>query len=187
MADPGQISQVINNLIINAYQAMPAGGTVMVGAENITLKPGNRSPLPDGNYIKIFVEDEGMGIPREALSKIFDPFFSTKRGGSGLGLAISYSIVNNHGGHILAESGKEKGTRFSIFLPTTSMKFIEKPSPQQITSPGSGRILVMDDEELVADITCRTLKHFGYQAEHVPDGEAAIKSYIQGQRGRTCP
>ena len=181
MADPGQISQVINNLIINAYQAMPAGGTVMVGAENITLKPGNRSPLPDGNYIKIFVEDEGMGIPREALSKIFDPFFSTKSGGSGLGLAISYSIVNNHGGHILAESGKEKGTRFSIFLPATSMKFIEKNSPRQIPSPGSGRILVMDDEELVADITCRTLKHFGYQAEHVPDGEAAIKSYIKAR------
>ena len=181
MVDPGQLSQVINNLIINADQAMPEGGRIMVGAENIVLKTGEKPPLSEGNYIKIFVDDEGMGIPGETLSKIFDPFFSTKSDGSGLGLAISYSIVNNHGGHIIAKSRDEKGTSFSIFLPATRIKLIEKDSPRQICSPGAGRILVMDDEELVTGITCRTLTHFGYQAEHVPDGESAIKYYIKAR------
>ena len=181
MVDSGQLSQVINNLIINADQAMPGGGTITVGAENTRLKANQEPPLTGGNYIKIFVDDEGMGIPREALSKIFDPFFSTKSGGSGLGLAISYSIVNNHEGHIIAEPRVGRGTRFSIFLPATRIKLIEKDSPRQIFSPGSGRILVMDDETLVAKITCRTLKHFGYRADHVPDGEGAIEAYIKAR------
>jgi len=181
MADPGQISQVINNLIINADQAMPEGGIIVVGAENIVLRSNEKPPLSEGNYIKIFVDDEGMGIPGEALSKIFDPFFSTKSDGSGLGLAISYSIVNNHGGHIIAKSRDAKGTRFSIFLPATKIKLIEKDPPRRISSTGSGRILVMDDEPLVARITCRLLKQFGYQAEDVPDGDAAIESYVKAR------
>jgi PAS domain S-box-containing protein len=181
MVDAGQLRQVINNLTINADQAMPEGGTIAVSAENITLTAGERSPLPGGNYIKISVADEGMGLRGETLSKIFDPFFSTKIGGSGLGLAISYSIVKNHGGHIIAEPKDGPGTKFSVFLPATGLKLREKDSPRQPPSPTGGRILVMDDEPLVARVTCRILKQFGYQADHVPDGEATIEAYTKAR------
>jgi len=181
MVDAGQLRQVINNLTINADQAMPDGGTIAVGAENITLTAGERSPLPGGNYIKISIEDEGLGLQEETLSKIFDPFFSTKSGGSGLGLAISYSIVKNHGGHIIAEPNDGAGTKFSVFLPATGLELREIDSRPQSPSPGSGRILVMDDEPLVARVTCRVLQQFGYQVDHVLDGEATIESYIKAR------
>ena len=99
-ADPGQISQVFQNLLINALQAMPTGGTIKVQGENLAVKAGSDLPLAPGRYIKISVEDQGVGLPADYLTKIFDPYFTTKQKGSGLGLTTAYAIVKNHQGHI---------------------------------------------------------------------------------------
>ena len=112
--DVGQISQVINNLVINAVQAMPDGGTIEVKAENAVVGLPDELPLAPGEYIRISVHDQGIGIPQENLSKIFDPYFTTKKKGSGLGLAISYSISTRHGGYIAAESVTGKGSAFHV-------------------------------------------------------------------------
>jgi len=181
LVDSGQLRQVINNLTINADQAMPDGGKIAVGAENIILTAGEISPLLGGEYIKISIADEGMGLQGETLSKIFDPFFSTKIGGSGLGLSISYSIVKNHGGHISAEPNNGTGTIFSVFLPATREKTQKTVSRAQSLHPGSDRILLMDDDPLVARVTCRVLEQLGYQVDHALEGETAIEAYIQAK------
>jgi len=117
--DEGQISQVIQNLIINADHAMPEGGTITISSENAVVAEPSPLPLKPGNYVKISIRDHGVGISREQLSKIFDPNFTTKEQGSGLGLATSYSIIKQHGGHIFAESEIRKGTTFVIYLPAS--------------------------------------------------------------------
>jgi two-component system, cell cycle sensor histidine kinase and response regulator CckA len=116
-ADESQISQVIHNLIINADHAMPKGGTITISCENVVVAAPSKLPLRQGNYVRINVRDHGVGIPREHLSKIFDPYFTTKQKGSGLGLAMAYAIISQHDGHILAESESGKGTTFIIYLP----------------------------------------------------------------------
>jgi PAS domain S-box-containing protein len=115
--DPGQISQVFQNLLLNACQAMPEGGMVKISACNEVLPPGNGMMLMPGNYIKITVEDEGIGIPEENLTKVFDPYFTTKKHGSGLGLASSYYIIKNHEGYIGVSSEAGSGSTFYIYLP----------------------------------------------------------------------
>jgi PAS domain S-box-containing protein len=116
--DEGQLSQVIHNLVINAVQAMPDGGKIYVSGENIELGVEATVPLPGGKYVKVVFEDTGSGIPEGFLSKIFDPYFTTKEKGSGLGLATSYSIIKKHGGYIGVESTPAKGTTFYIYLPS---------------------------------------------------------------------
>jgi two-component system cell cycle sensor histidine kinase/response regulator CckA len=120
-ADEGQISQVITNIVLNAQQAMPAGGTIEVSAENIHMSKeqslGKNIPVKEGNYIKISITDRGSGILAENLEKIFDPYFTTKAKGSGLGLATSHSIVHKHDGYISVESAVGKGSTFYIYLP----------------------------------------------------------------------
>ena len=115
--DESQISQVIHNLIINADHAMPKGGTITISCENVVVAAQSKLPLRQGNYVRINVRDHGVGIPREHLSKIFDPYFTTKQKGSGLGLAMAYAIISQHSGHILAESESGKGTTFIVYLP----------------------------------------------------------------------
>jgi signal transduction histidine kinase len=115
--DEGQISQVIQNLIVNADHAMPKGGTITISSENAVVAEPSPLPLRPGHYVKISVRDHGVGISREHLSKIFDPYFTTTEQGSGLGLATSYSIIKQHGGHIFAESEIGKGATFIIYLP----------------------------------------------------------------------
>ncbi len=117
--DGSQISQVIHNLLINADQAMPKGGTITIKAENINVGPHDLYPLKKGRYVKITVEDEGIGIPPQNLKKIFDPYFTTKEMGSGLGLAVTYSVVKKHGGYIDVDSTPGRGSRFSLYLPVT--------------------------------------------------------------------
>jgi len=159
-ADEYQISQVINNLIINAKQAMPGGGVINVKAKNITLLPNQISSLKEGRHIEISVEDHGIGIPEDNISKIFDPYFTTKQEGSGLGLATAYSIIKKHDGHITAESKLGIGTTFHIYLPAS-----EKTAPtKEITkSPaairGMGNILVMDDDETIRLVIGHILPH----------------------------
>jgi signal transduction histidine kinase/CheY-like chemotaxis protein len=172
--DEGQISQVINNLIINADQSMPNGGTIKVEAENIDIGPGDGLPLQNGEYIKIAIRDTGSGIPAADLPKIFDPYFSTKEQGKGLGLASCYSIVNSHDGLIAVDSQEGAGTTFFIYLPASDLK-PEKPTAEPTTAAtGTGRILVMDDETQIRRLLGKMLDYLGYEVETVADGEAAI-------------
>lgn len=177
--DKGQISQVIHHLIINAQQAMPQGGIIRLKAENIAVGKGHYLPLNEGKYIKISLEDEGIGIPQEHLSKIFDPYFTTKQEGSGIGLATAYSIIKNHEGYITAESKLGVGTTFHIYLPASEEKIQLIKDTLTVSPVGSGRgnILVMDDDEIVRIVVDRMLGQCGYEAEFAEDGKEAIELY----------
>ena len=175
--DEVQISQVFNNLIINAVQAMPEGGTIEVRAENIVLGTEVVLPLNAGNYIKISIKDQGVGIPKKHLPKIFDPYFTTKQKGSGLGLTSSYSIIKKHEGHITVESELGAGTTFHIYLPARPGKIVQKKEAEPGVPFVSGRILVMDDDEILRDAISRILVHFGNEVEDAGDGTEAIEKY----------
>ncbi len=175
--DEGQISQVIQNIVINANQAMPNGGAIKICAKNIEVYRETGLPLNPGKYISIIIEDEGSGIPPGILHKIFDPFFTTKQNGSGLGLATAYSIIQKHDGHITADSNLGKGSKFNIYLPASNNKVVRKKKTERIEFSGSGKILLMDDEIFVRETTSDMLSYLGFTVESVPDGEQAIASY----------
>ena len=176
-ADPGQISQVFQNLVINAIQAMPAGGTIKVRGENLEVGRQSDLPLRAGKYVKIAVQDQGIGIPPDYLPKIFDPYFTTKQAGSGLGLATVYSIVKNHGGHIAVESRLGVGTTFQVYLPAVTRQIKQPPEENRQVLSGQGKILVMDDEAIVRDLLARMLDHLGYQATLAQDGAEALELF----------
>jgi PAS domain S-box-containing protein len=180
-ADPGQTSQVFQNLIINAIQAMPAGGTIKVRGENLMAEAKSDFSLTPGRYIKISIEDQGVGIPANFLPKIFDPYFTTKQTGSGLGLATAYSIVKNHHGHISVESELGVGTTFHVYLPAADRQMVEPPEKAGRVLAGLGNILVMDDEEMVRHILDKMLGHLGYKAKVARDGEEAIELFTAAQ------
>ncbi len=175
--DEGQISQVINNIMINAEQALPEGGVIKVWAENITVSAQTKVPLSKGKYLKIAIKDQGQGITVENLKKIFDPFFTTKSEGSGLGLAIAYSTMKRHGGYILAESQVGVGTTFYIYLPAPDKEILAEREIEKRLYIGHGRILLMDDDQDLRDIAGLMLDHLGYEAEFAVDGAEAIKVY----------
>lgn len=181
--DEGQMGQVIHNLILNADQAMPGGGMIRVKAENETLREDSDLPLPAGRFVKITIEDHGIGIPAEHLQKIFDPFFTTKRKGSGLGLAVCHSIVVKHNGYISAQSRLREGSRFHIYLPalppeTSPAKRIEKEM-----NLGKKKLLVMDDEEIVRFVVSEMLAHLGCEAVTAVDGREAVRLFRQAIEG----
>ena len=175
--DPVQISQVIQNLVINASQAMPEGGVVRIYVVVVDVNENYPLPLIPGKYIKISIVDNGIGIPEEHLGRIFDPFFTTKEKGSGLGLSVCYRIVKNHNGHIEVESEEGKGTAVHVYLPLEEGKPTE--SRKEGISPGMvrGRVLVMDDEELVRDLVKRGLEKNGISVDVASDGEEAVQNY----------
>jgi len=175
--DRGLISQVINNLVINADQAMPDGGTINIICENITLDEDSELPLNQGVYIKISIVDNGTGIPDDIKKNIFDPFFTTKPNGSGLGLSSTYSIVKNHQGFIQVDSSMDSGTRFDIYLPTSDKVIKKVISKDKTDIKGSGNVLVVDDEKPIRNISKIILKGFGYKVETAKDGETAKKIY----------
>ena len=146
-ADEVQITQVIYNLLINADQAMPNGGIITIGAENVIVEEGSDLPLSEGKYVKLTITDQGIGIPSQYLDKIFDPYFTTKQKGSGLGLASAYSVIKNHSGHIKVESQLGVGTTFELFLPAIEAKILGAHEEPVTPIIGQGRILVMDDDE----------------------------------------
>jgi CheY-like chemotaxis protein len=172
--DSNQIGQVVDNIIINAKQAMPSGGTIEVVAANIIMGQQQHAMLHAGNYVRISIKDCGIGMPKEILPRIFDPFFTTKSAGHGLGLATSYSIVKRHGGCIDVSSEPGKGSTFSIFLPvaTGSGVFYENTLPTIFRS--SGTFLVMDDEEVMREIASAMLASFGYTPICTVNGYEAI-------------
>ncbi|MFH1374391.1 MAG: PAS domain S-box protein [bacterium] len=175
--DAGQISQVIHNLVLNANQAMPHGGTIKVTCSNTKLEDGDSLPLAAGDYILITVADEGVGIPGEHLAKIFDPYFTTKPGGSGLGLATSYSIIKKHGGHLQVASTTDKGTVFTIHIPATDDTVRIGTRTKEALTAGTGRILMMDDEDIIRDLMGKVLRNCGYIVDTVTNGEDALKLY----------
>ena len=177
--DEGQMSQVVNNLIINAGHAMPDGGIITVRAENVMIGCDTTLPLQKGRYIWISIQDKGIGIPEEHLPKIFDPYFTTKEKGSGLGLATVYSIIQNHDGYIGVESTVGDGTVFHLYLPANGTGVLTESVVEDERKPrsGSGRILVMDDDEAIRELACEILDNLGYQAEVCSDGMDAIRLY----------
>ena len=179
-ADEHQLNQVFSNILINARQAMPEGGTIGITAENRPLDGTGGPPLPEGNYVAITIRDEGIGIPEKIINRIFDPFFTTKQQGSGLGLATSYSIVKRHGGHIEASSSPSEGTTFMVVLPAsgrTASFTGAAPAEDGALLKGSGRILVMDDDQSIRELTIAVLRAAGYEVIAVPDGTEAVELY----------
>ena len=175
--DEGQMTQTIGHIIINAHQAMSEGGTILIKAEN-SIVGISEDNLPVGKYIKISITDEGKGIPDEYLSKIFDPYFTTKQKGSGLGLAVCYSVIKNHKGHIKVESTLGVGTTFHIYIPVFEGHQYDRKSVEEGTfSASGGKILVMDDEDTIRDMMDDILSSYGYVVDFARNGEEAIALY----------
>ncbi|MBA7614029.1 Sensor histidine kinase RcsC [subsurface metagenome] len=192
--DEGQISQVINNLVINADQSMPEGGRITIYAENVTVEPeestdsagGNNQPglnlpLQKGNYIKVVIQDHGKGIPEEDQARIFDPYFTKKEGGSGLGLASAYSIVKRHEGHISVKSEVGIGTAFTVYLPAAEGNLPSKKSSEAQKVSMKGKALVMDDEEPVRSVLSEMLGSIGYKISLAEDGAEAVELYSKAK------
>ena len=176
--DEGQISQIINNLVINADQAMASGGTVKMTAENVVIRAEHGLPLKDGGYVKISIQDHGIGIPEADLPKIFDPFFTTKQQGNGLGLATCYSIIQKHNGHIAVDSQLGVGTAFHIYLPAFPEEIVKEKDEARVEAIiGEGGVLVMDDEQHIRDLVSDMLQRIGYEVTTATDGAEAIELY----------
>ena len=179
--DLDQIGQVVHNLVLNALQAMPRGGIVDVSLANEELAedaPLAMTGLAPGRYVRLTVQDQGHGIPPDKLDRIFDPYFTTKEFGSGLGLAITYSIVHAHGGAITVESPPGRGARFTILLPASERPVVQEPvQPATVVRRQGGRVLLMDDDEMVAEVAQEMLQSLGYLTETAPSGETAIERF----------
>ncbi|MEA3544278.1 MAG: PAS domain S-box protein [Thermodesulfobacteriota bacterium] len=185
--DSGQISQVIQNIIINADHAMPEGGTIEINCVNIE-DPVAEALLSvhEGRFVRISIRDTGIGIPREIIDKIFDPYFSTKQHGSGLGLAICHSIINKHDGYLTVDSVPGKGTTFTFYLPavfSVASSTIENTKISHAVR--SSRIMIMDDEEMLLTLAESQLEALGHEAVLVTDGEQAINKYQELQDSGT--
>jgi PAS domain S-box-containing protein len=182
-ADENQIGQVIDNIVINAFQAMPSGGTIKISACNIPEGAALPALLKAGKFVRISIQDQGTGIPQEIISRIFDPFFTTKPKGSGLGLATAYSIVRKHEGCITVASEQDKGALFQVYLPVGTVEAPgETPVPGTVRH-GTGKILIMDDEEFVRKVACKMLGNIGYTVEPAVHGMDAIDLFTASFQG----
>lgn len=178
--DTAQIHQVLNNLLINAVQAMPRGGNVRIAASNTHHAPGS---LSHGRYVRVTVADDGIGIPSENLGRVFDPYFSTKSRGSGLGLATAFSIVKRHEGEITVESTPGEGTTFHVYLPSAVSSAPRSKDEVRNEDAGRGRVLVMDDEAGVRRVAAHLLEQLGYSVELARHGAEALELYRQARLG----
>jgi PAS domain S-box-containing protein len=177
-ADEGQIGQVIQNIVLNADQAMPVGGTIVITAKNVQA---SKKKIPqiseEDKYVEISIKDNGIGISKESITKIFDPYFTTKVKGSGLGLATCYSIIKNHRGVINVSSKVGRGTTFYIYLPAIEPEKEDRQSSELSPFARKGKILVMDDEELIRDLAGEMIEALGHKVELAEHGEEAIRKY----------
>ncbi len=177
-ADSGQVSQVIQNIVLNADQAMPSGGVVRITARNLRASDENFHPaLAPRDCVVIEVRDTGVGIPAQNLEKIFDPYFTTKEKGSGLGLATSYSIIKNHDGRIDVSSTVGEGSTFAIYLPAAKKASVAKAMQPALSSGRHVRVLVMDDEEVVRKVAGELIRVLGHDAEFAANGEEAVTKF----------
>jgi PAS domain S-box-containing protein len=183
--DAGQIEQVVNALMLNAREAMPHGGTVRIQARNVDVQEGSSLLLSAGRYVKIAITDRGCGIPEDFRTRIFDPYFTTKAAASGLGLAISYSIIKKHGGMLQLEKTTPEGATFTFYLPAT-----DAAAAPHVNGEVNGRsfrfnhqrVLIMDDEAAIRELTSQLLGTLGYDVTAVPDGMEAIRIYERAMR-----
>jgi CheY-like chemotaxis protein len=176
--EPGQMGQVLHNILLNARQAMPEGGIIEVQAENIAIGDAGSGARADAR-VRISIRDYGWGIPASILPSIFDPYFSTKPGASGLGLASAYAIVAKHGGNLSVESTPGRGSVFTIDLPASAMPAPQESPPAEVpvarrVQPCGARLLVMDDEESLRNLLEAILSSLGYIVNLARDGAEAI-------------
>ncbi len=182
-ADAGQITQVMQNLILNAEQAVDSNGIIKLSGKNVMVDHQiDLIPLVAGSYVKISIQDSGCGISVDNLSKIFDPFYTTKQTGSGLGLATAFSVVKNHDGYIAAESEPGRGSVFTVYLPAcekfeTQLPLLPKPE----SFIHQGRVLVMDDEQFIRELAAEIIVKIGYEVECAVDGNEAVQRYRDAQ------
>jgi len=174
--DSGQIGHALHNILLNARQAMPEGGIIDVRAENVEVD-GDSLPLRAGKYVMISIQDHGCGIAADLVPRIFDPYFTTKQSGSGLGLAMVHSIIAKHEGYIAVQSTLGVGTTFSVYLPACEAAQPAESVIGQQLQAGSGRILVMDDEEALLIVLAQMLGRLGYEIECARSGDEAIELY----------
>jgi len=179
LMDHSQLEQVLLNLLVNAGQAMPHGGQLLLRAENADLadEKGSLLGVPPGLYVKLLVTDTGSGMDAKTMGRIFEPFFTTKGAGegTGLGLASVYGIIKNHAGFIGVESEKGKGTTFTLLLPATERQVAEDKTPMAVLQHGTGTILVVDDEAQIVKFCARLLQKFGYEVLVAPGGRQAVE------------
>jgi PAS domain S-box-containing protein len=180
-ADEGQIGQVIQNVVLNAEQAMPGGGLIQVRAENVTIAEQDPLPLEPGNHVKISIIDQGIGIPEEHLKKVFDPFFTTKQKGSGLGLSSSFSIVKRHNGALQVESRLGGGTKIHIYLPALPEAGAKRDATRDASYRGKERVLLIDDDDTLRRSIGQALSRLGYQVECAEDGKEGIRIYEEAR------
>lgn len=184
--DPGQIHQLVTNLVMNAKDFMPEGGIIEIGTANLEVAPGEVPSLRPGRYVKLSIKDHGVGIAAKDLPKVFDPYFSTKERGAqkgmGLGLTIAYAIIKRHDGHISIQSTPGMGTEIQVYLPASPEKPPEVPKPSESRLPSvKGRILYMDDDDMVRNLTWEMLSYIGYEVQVARDGAEAIQRYQEAQ------
>ncbi len=179
--DQGQIGQVVQNLVLNAVQAMPEGGIVRIAMQNEYLEADAVRVVKPGNYLRLTIADAGLGIRPEDLSRIFDPYFTTKKTGNGLGLATVYSIIRKHEGHVEVESEMGRGTTFRIWLPAAAEIHPVGRQEAPVSEPVSGRVLFMDDEEAICEMAHVLLGRLGYEVVTVTDGEAVLQAYVEAR------
>ncbi len=189
--DAGQISQVFQNLVVNADQAMPDGGNLRISCANVTVMPTDSGKLVPGDYVRVDISDEGHGIAEEDLKRVFDPYFTTRdmdsAKGSGLGLAIVHSIVRKHGGGIDVTSAIGIGTTFTVYLPARRGGVDTVPALPTEVAHHSGLALVMDDEDMVREVAATMLQHLGYEALLAADGDQAVEMYRHGLKNNRRP
>lgn len=179
LIDPNQMSQAINNLLINSIHAMKNSGTIMIRASNVEKMPPE-IPLKTGEYIELIISDTGCGIPAKNINKIFDPFFTTKSEGTGLGLTSTFSIIKRHRGFITVESTENTGTTFRVYLKSTEKPVPDGDKRQAVAlKQGNGSILIMDDESYILEILVKMLKHQGYAVDCAGNGEEAVRFYTE--------
>jgi PAS domain S-box-containing protein len=184
-ADEGQIGQVIQNIVLNADQSMPLGGVIRISVRNTTASAVAPLEGLQGDLVEISIRDQGTGIPAEHLTRIFDPYFTTKEKGSGLGLATSYSIIRNHGGIINVVSEPGKGTTFSVYLPASDSEKTISEAPAVSSVVRKGTILVMDDEDLIRNSVGELIMALGHDVDLAENGEAAIEQYQTAMKAGT--
>jgi len=180
-ADQGQIEQVLLNLFVNAWQAMPGGGNLTLETQNVTLDAAAVSPygLSPGSYVKISVSDSGLGMDENTRRRIFEPFFTTKEmgRGTGLGLASAYGIIKNHNGIIEVESKIGEGTTFTLYLPSSN-KTVQKDAGQEgVILRGPETVLLVDDEDMIIEVGAEILEALGYKVLTARSGPEAIEVF----------
>lgn len=194
-ADPNQLAQVVSNIVLNAIEAMPSGGKIRVSGNNATAPLATAPSLAPGDYLCITIQDQGTGIAPEHLSRIYDPFFTTKKQSRGLGLAAAYSIIQRHGGHISIESKLGVGTTVSFYVPavrssvpvsattvTPGQEISDEETPAAKPEAGKRRVLIMDDDESIRMLTGMMFKQLNYEVVATTDGDSALAAHKEAIR-----